>query len=664
MCPERGVDATVSVLSMRSIAAAALVPALLLALATGGSAARKATEQGPGGRRSSSVTQVPETINVLMPDGSVRTMYMDDYLKGVLPAEVSPGWPYDALCAQAVAARSYAATSFKHMSVGANVCTTTCCQAWAPAHYPSTDLAVDSTHKVAALYDGNVIQAFYFAHCDGRTRDSEDVWTTALPYCRSVSCPCGNTTLLGHGVGMCQEGARVLAADGWDYKDILKHYYTGVDVRSTEARTLHWYFAEGTTRREFATYICIANPGDTDAGVIIHYLVSGGGSKDAGYAVPAHSRVTVSPAQVIGYGKDFSCEVESANGVPVVAERSMYFNYKGVWTGGHDALGSAYLRPTWYFAEGTTRPGFDTYLSVGNPSGGDAEVTVSYFLDGGGGSEARHLVPAGSRTTIPVEGDIGRGKDFSCRVQSNGVDLVVERPMYFNYMGAWTGGHDVLGALSTKTSWYFAEGSTRQDFRTFFCLANPNAAPVEAKLSFMMQGGESREATFPVPASGRKTILASDVVGGGKDFSCRITCSSEAGIIAERPMYFDYMGAWTGGSDTVGTPFPRPYWYFAEGTTRPCFHTYLCISNPTPKRANVRITYLRGGGATESQDVSVDPQSRLTLRPGDVLGVGDDDSHDFATRVECANNVGIIAERVMYFDYGSGWSGGHTSLGY
>jgi SpoIID/LytB domain protein len=34
----------------------------------------------------------------------------------------------------------------------------------------------------------------------------------------------------GHGVGMCQYGAAVLAANGYDYKQILQHYYAGVEV--------------------------------------------------------------------------------------------------------------------------------------------------------------------------------------------------------------------------------------------------------------------------------------------------------------------------------------------------------------------------------------------------------------------------------------------------
>jgi peptidoglycan hydrolase-like amidase len=71
--------------------------------------------------RGSGVWVVPDTINVLMPDGSVKTMDMDEYLKGVVPAEVGASWPYDALAAQAVAARCFASTADRHPDKGANV---------------------------------------------------------------------------------------------------------------------------------------------------------------------------------------------------------------------------------------------------------------------------------------------------------------------------------------------------------------------------------------------------------------------------------------------------------------------------------------------------------------------------------------------------------------
>ena len=35
----------------------------------------------------------------------------------------------------------------------------------------------------------------------------------------------------GHGVGLCQTGAAVMAAKGYSYEQILKHYYIGAEVR-------------------------------------------------------------------------------------------------------------------------------------------------------------------------------------------------------------------------------------------------------------------------------------------------------------------------------------------------------------------------------------------------------------------------------------------------
>lgn len=176
------------------------------------------------------IQEVPRTIRVLMPDGTVVEMDFEEYLKGVVPQEMPPAWPMEALKAQAVAARSYAATTFKHAHEGADVCTTTHCQVWKSTHYDTTDQAVDETHGVSAKYNGSIITAFFHAHCDGHTRNVEDVWTAYLPYCRSVACPCGFAEKLGHGVGMCQHGARVLAEQGKSYQEILQHYYTGIQV--------------------------------------------------------------------------------------------------------------------------------------------------------------------------------------------------------------------------------------------------------------------------------------------------------------------------------------------------------------------------------------------------------------------------------------------------
>jgi SpoIID/LytB domain protein len=35
----------------------------------------------------------------------------------------------------------------------------------------------------------------------------------------------------GHGVGLCQIGAAVMGEQGYGYKQILKHYYTGIQIK-------------------------------------------------------------------------------------------------------------------------------------------------------------------------------------------------------------------------------------------------------------------------------------------------------------------------------------------------------------------------------------------------------------------------------------------------
>ncbi|NPV09064.1 MAG: SpoIID/LytB domain-containing protein [Anaerolineae bacterium] len=186
--------------------------------------------------RSKAGPVVPTTIRVLMPDASVEVMLLEEYLKGVVPVEIGRSRHMEALKAQAVAARSYAATSRAHASQGADICTTQHCQVWRNVHYATTDLAVDETRGQVAVYGGEIARTYYFAHCDGHTRSISDVWGGSLPYCRAVPCICGFTSMYGHGVGMCQEGASAMANQGFSYREIIKHYYTGVEILGEQRR--------------------------------------------------------------------------------------------------------------------------------------------------------------------------------------------------------------------------------------------------------------------------------------------------------------------------------------------------------------------------------------------------------------------------------------------
>ena len=274
----------------------------------------------------------PETLAVLTPEG-VAAMAAEDYLVGVVAAEMPASFPEEALKAQAVAARTYAlycARSDKHGE--AAVCTDPgCCQAWQSdaqlrdkwGESYGTNLAriraaVEATAGQYLSWEGLPAFAAFHASSAGATEDSGAIWS-ALPYLVSVSSPetagevpnyvstvsclpldfrdtllsarpeadftgepeswlgpverdgSGRTATVelggalfsgtelralfrlrstaftleykegvftftvtgsGHGVGMSQYGAKVLAETGSDYAAILAHYYPGTQLVS------------------------------------------------------------------------------------------------------------------------------------------------------------------------------------------------------------------------------------------------------------------------------------------------------------------------------------------------------------------------------------------------------------------------------------------------
>lgn len=181
---------------------------------------------------------VPSAIRVLMPNGRVQEMKLETYLAGAVAMAIGTSAPLEALKAQAVASRTYAARAKRHADHTADVCTTAHCQKWNrvdPIVAPEVFRAVSETWGTVALYGGELIEAFFFEHCAGKTRDAEEMAMTAFPYLRSIECGCGFTGMKGHGVGMCQRGAIVMARQGNSFKDILKHYYRGVEVVQTRS---------------------------------------------------------------------------------------------------------------------------------------------------------------------------------------------------------------------------------------------------------------------------------------------------------------------------------------------------------------------------------------------------------------------------------------------
>lgn len=153
------------------------------------------TNETPAIQQSSS-----DSIKLLMPDGSVADMELEDYVLGVVLAEMPAQFETEALKAQSVLARTYvkkrAMTQYKHAQ--APVCTDpSCCQGFVKeAEYSGESslllkvkAAVNSTKGQVLTYNGELIDATYFSCSGGRTEDALAVWGTDVPYLQATDSP-------------------------------------------------------------------------------------------------------------------------------------------------------------------------------------------------------------------------------------------------------------------------------------------------------------------------------------------------------------------------------------------------------------------------------------------------------------------------------------------
>ena len=150
-----------------------------------------------------------KVVRLARQDGTVEELTLEDYLWGVVAAEMPASFEPEALKAQAAAARTYtirlqSAVTPKHEN--AQLCDdSTCCQAYverkaAEARWglqagvfgEKITNAVSETDGLGVLYDGKPIQAVFFSSAAGSTVDAVEVWGSAVDYLKSVDSPEGD----------------------------------------------------------------------------------------------------------------------------------------------------------------------------------------------------------------------------------------------------------------------------------------------------------------------------------------------------------------------------------------------------------------------------------------------------------------------------------------
>lgn len=128
--------------------------------------------------------------------GVANYVTLEHYLWGVVPNELGPSNPIEALKAQAVSARSYTLSHLDYHGGGAlsfDLCYRTHCQAYGgvSSEYPITTKACQETKGLVLEYDGSVASTYYYSTNGGYTMDVKDVWYSSgsYPYLAAVPDP-------------------------------------------------------------------------------------------------------------------------------------------------------------------------------------------------------------------------------------------------------------------------------------------------------------------------------------------------------------------------------------------------------------------------------------------------------------------------------------------
>lgn len=119
----------------------------------------------------------------------INVIGLTDYVKGVIPYEISPSWPVEAQKAQALCAKSYTVNNInKHRAKGFDLCNTTDCQVYYGTNNATevSDEAVEEVDGLFVVYDGEICQTYYHASSGGYTEDAGNIWGKDIPYLKAV----------------------------------------------------------------------------------------------------------------------------------------------------------------------------------------------------------------------------------------------------------------------------------------------------------------------------------------------------------------------------------------------------------------------------------------------------------------------------------------------
>ena len=210
--------------------------------------------------------------------------------------------------------------------------------------------------------------------------------------------------------------------------------------------------------------------------------------------------------------------------------------------------------------------------------------------------------------------------------------------------------------------WYFAEGRVGAGFTEFLTLGNPTNNDCQVNIQYLYSpdrgNAQTKTVSVKVPAAHRVTKgvdrdLGTQQNGPGISDSAIVKVDTNStpnckGIVAERPMYFNALGV-NSGSDVVGITQTGTIFYFADlaAGNQPgggSYASFLPILNPGSSPATVTVSYFANGQQIAMQQLTVAPNTRGTIFPGNATP-----RLPARVSVKLTSSQPVVIERPTYF---------------
>ena len=333
------------------------------------------------------------------------------------------------------------------------------------------------------------------------------------------------------------------------------------------------------------------------------------------------------------------------------------------------------LAPTsniWYFPEGSEGGGFQEYITLQNPNPTQTSNVTFTYLSNGAPIVVRHSVAPSSRQTFNAVSDLhttpsGTGYHDGVIIQvTSGPGIVAERPIYFKW-GGISSGTDVLGTTHPSLSYYFSEADTTQagqaNYKTYVSILDPSSTlSAHVTLTYYTNSCTTNCPTEQLTLTPLQHLSVSPTDKGIHGKLAIAVTSSDNPIVAERALYFQDNiqragGLTTGAASVIGASAPGKDWLFAEGFTGSNFQEYYELANFGANAATANITLEYDDSSTQTVMVSVPAYQHVAFDVNAVQG-----SHPGAVSAEITSDNPIVAQRLMYFHYGSSRISGGTDI--